>query len=115
MFSPHARSPLCVRSARPGLMIQEREDVSPQQVCLLSRMATALAEHVSCGRCGSACLITREQASERSLFLREEAQEQVPVHHLLMCYPDESSCSPAPHCSVCNSLSTRALAPHTPP
>src|SRR6266446_8099486 len=59
---------------------------------LFSRMATALAEHFACARCGSACLIAREHASERSLFLREEAQEQVPVHHC-SCATDDSSCS----------------------
>ena len=67
-WAPQARSPLWGLSARPKLLAQEREDVSPQQVCLFSRMATARAAHVS-GACGgAACLITREQASERLSF-----------------------------------------------
>ena len=69
----------------------------------------ALAEHFSGTRCGSACLIAREQVSEKSLFLREETQEQVPVYHgqcvtlMIMHAP------PAPHFSVRNSFSARAL------
>jgi hypothetical protein len=55
--------------------------VSTRKRCgLVARIALALAERFAGAREGSACRIPRAHASEGSLFLREEEQEQGSAH-----------------------------------